>query len=82
MLIFSGYGGKTWSKYESECGTSMELHTAHSTEKGNEGPLSMSWLSRNSSLENDHTSIVKRVNNQQNNIDLLQDGTESRGSVN
>merc|ERR1719189_1224787 len=57
------------------------MHTAHSTEKGNEGPLSMSWLSRTSSLENDHSSIVKRVNNHQNNIDLLQDGTESRGSA-
>jgi len=74
-----GCSGKTWSKYESECGTSMELHTAHSTEKGNNEPLSMSWLSRNSSLENDHSSIVKRVS--QNNIDLLQDGTESRGSA-
>ena len=54
FFCVSGYGGKTWSKYESECGTSMELHTAHSTEKGNNEPLSMSWLSRNSSLENDH----------------------------
>lgn len=76
-----GFGGKNWPKYESDCGTSMDMHTAHSTEKGNEGPLSMSWLSRTSSLENDHSSIVKRVNNHQNNIDLLQDGTESRGSA-
>jgi hypothetical protein len=81
LSIFSGFGGKNWPKYESDCGTSMDMHTAHSTEKGNEGPLSMSWLSRTSSLENDHSSIVKRVNNNQNNIDLLQDGTESRGSA-
>ena len=60
----------------------MELHTGHSTEKGNNEPLTMSWhLSRNSSLENDHSSIVKRVNNQNGSIDLLQDGTESRGSA-
>ena len=83
-FFFTGYGGKTWSKYESDCGTSMELHTGHSTEneKGNNEPLTMSWhLSRNSSLENDHSSIVKRVNNQNGSIDLLQDGTESRGSA-
>ena len=57
FLFFAGFGGKNWPKYESDCGTSMDMHTAHSTEKGNEGPLSMSWLSRTSSLENDHSSI-------------------------
>ena len=47
------------NKYESDCGTSMELHTAQSTEK--EAMLSMSWLSRNSSLD-DPTSTAKRIN--------------------
>jgi len=49
------------NKYEiSDCGTSMELHTAQSTEKDN-AMLSMSWLSRNSSLDND-PNTAKRIN--------------------
>ena len=75
-----GYHGKSKSlQYESDCGTSMELHTAHSTDK--EAVLSMSWMSRNSSLDNDpanNASHAKKVNQ---NIDLLQDGNESRGSA-
>ena len=67
----------------------MELHTAHSTEK--EAALSMSWLSRNSSLE-DHTKFDNNapkksessrppsVINQNVNVDM-QDGSESRGSA-
>ena len=83
-----GYCKNKSMQYESECGTSMELHTAHSTEK--EAALLMSWLSRNSSLE-DHTKFDNNapkksgsgppsVINQNPNLDL-QDGSESRGSA-
>ena len=87
--MFTGYCKNKSLQYESECGTSMELHTAHSTEK--EAALSMSWLSRNSSLE-DHTKFDNNapkksensrppsVINQNVNVDM-QDGSESRGSA-
>lgn len=51
--------GKTSKIYESDCGTSMELHTAHSTEK--EAIAMSGWLSRNSSLDNEQMTS-KRVN--------------------
>ena len=88
-LNIIGYCKNKSLQYESECGTSMELHTAHSTEK--EAALSMSWLSRNSSLE-DHTKFDNNapkksensrppsVINQNVNVDM-QDGSESRGSA-
>ncbi len=93
-----GFGKNDKSgNYESECGTSMELHTAHSTDKDvGPGGLSMSWLSRHSSLD-DHAgnghglaasvsgkkmASVVGVGGGQHNTDLLlQDGTESRGSA-
>ena len=75
-VLFCNYDLKMWL-----------LFLAHSTEK--EAALSMSWLSRNSSLE-DHTKFENApkksgsgppsVINQNSNLEL-QDGSESRGSA-
>ena len=77
LRLVKGYGKNAKFLVESECGTSMELHTAHSTEKDNNA--AMSWLSRNSSLDHEVHANGKRVNGNPN-LDL-NDGTESRGSA-
>lgn len=58
---------------QSECGTSMELHTPHSTEKS--APLSIGWLSRHSSFDNGSSEAKKVIT-----TDSIPDEIESRGS--
>ena len=62
--------------FQSECGTSMELHTPHSTEKS--APLSVDWISRHSSFDNGSNDLLVKSKTLQS--DPIPDENESRGS--
>ncbi len=62
--------------FQSECGTSMELHTPHSTEKS--APLSVDWISRHSSFDNGSSDPSGK--NKPTHNDPIPDENESRGS--